>query len=217
MSALFQKKDYDRMRAEMVEILCSEYKIQDRAILDAMAKVPRHLFIPADETIGCNPYGDHPCPIGSGQTISQPFIVAYMTGRLEMRPGGRVLEIGTGSGYQSAILAEMGMEVFSVETIPALAAHARRILDLEGYNSVRIKTGDGYKGWPEFAPYDGIILTCGPEELPEQLVNQLGEGGRMILPLGFGVQMLVVLRKENGRINRKDDIMVQFVPMVHHS
>jgi len=215
MSIVIQESDFDGMRQEMVEILRSEYRIKNDKILVAMSKIRRHMFVPEDERIGCNPYGDYPCPIGYGQTMSQPFIVAYMTQLLELKPGSRVLEIGTGSGYQAAILAELGAHLFSIETVPELASHARRMLAKEGCRNVRIKTDDGYKGWPEHAPYEGIIVTCGPEEIPGDLVGQLAEDGRMVLPLGSGVQQIVVLTRKSGKVYRKDDIMVRFVPMVH--
>jgi protein-L-isoaspartate(D-aspartate) O-methyltransferase len=192
------------------------YGIKDPRVLDAMGAVRRHVFIPDAARGQSDPYGDHPCPIGHGQTISQPYIVAHMTECLAVRPGERVLEVGTGSGYQAAILAELGARVYSVEIVPELAEHARAALAAEGYGeSVSVLTGDGYKGRPEHAPYDAIIVTCAPESVPRALVEQLAEGGRMILPVGEGSQRLVILRKREGRIVRQDDIPVRFVPMVH--
>lgn len=214
MAVSIDEKDYDRMRLRMVDFLRSEYKIRNETILNAMAKVRRHVFIPEKERAGCSPYGDYPCPIGHGQTISQPYIVAYMTDMLDLKKGEKVLEIGTGSGYQAAILSNMGVDVFSVEIIPELAGHARRVLHDEGYRNVHVWTGDGYKGWSEYAPYDAIIVTCAPESVPQSLVGQLRENGRMIVPEGTEIQTLVVLRKSHDGLIRKDDIMVRFVPMV---
>ena len=199
-------------RAAMVDQL-RVYKIRDERILAAMAKVRRHRYIPEAHR-GEDSYGDHPCTIGLGQTISQPFIVAYMTEAMKIQRGEKVLEIGTGSGYQAAILAELGAEVYSIEIIPELAEHAAKILKAEGYGGVRILTGDGYKGWPEHAPFDVILVTCAPEEVPEALIGQVKDGGRLIVPLGSGIQQLVILRKKDGRVEKEDDIMVRFVPMV---
>lgn len=191
------------------------YKIQDERIVEAMSKVRRHVYIPEDFRGRVDPYGDHPCPIGYGQTISQPFIVAYMTQRIEVKPGMKILEIGTGSGYQAAILAEMGAEIYSIEIVPELAEHARTVLAAEGYASVNIKCGDGYKGWPEHAPFDAIIVTCAPIDVPETLVAQLTDGGRMILPVGTGIQQLIVLEKDNDTFREIPDLYVRFVPMIH--
>ena len=203
----------DAERKAMVEVL-RHYKIQDERVIEAMGKVRRHVYIPSAHHGRRDPYGDHPCPIGHGQTISQPFIVAYMTQRIEVKPDMRVLEIGTGSGYQAAILAELEAEVYSIEIIPELAAHAREVLAAEGYADVKVKTGDGYKGWPEHAPFDAIIVTCAPNEIPEALVEQLKDGGRMILPVGSGVQQLVVLEKSGDSFREIPDMYVRFVPMV---
>lgn len=189
------------------------YGLHDETILAAMAAVRRDQFIPEPFRRG-NEYGDHPLPIGHGQTISQPFIVAYMTWKMDLKPGEKVLEIGTGSGYQAAILAELGMKVYSIEIVPELAQHARMALKAEGYDAVHVLTGDGYKGWPEHAPFDAIIITCAPADVPEALVNQLRDGGRMILPVGRGRQRLVILRRKGPRIVQEDDIPVRFVPMV---
>jgi protein-L-isoaspartate(D-aspartate) O-methyltransferase len=191
-----------------------EYRIRDGRVLAAMEKVPRHLFLPAPYRHVSNPYGDHPCPIGHRQTISQPFIVAYMTQCLDLMAGDRVLGVGTGSGYQAAVLSEMNVELYSVEVVSKLAEHARRVLDAQGYQKVHIKVGDGYEGWPEHAPYDGILVTCAPRDVPQTLVDQLADGGRMVLPVGEHVQRLVILRRKGDKIIRKDDLMVRFVPMV---
>ena len=204
---------WERRRAAMVRLLRT-YGISDERVLAAMGKVRRHAYIPAAYRYVTDAYGDHPCSIGHGQTISQPFIVAHMTEGMAPRESEKVLEIGTGSGYQAAVLAEMGVNVFSVEIIPALAKHARVVLSEEGYGNVRVLTGDGYKGWPEQAPFDAIIVTCAPENVPQELVDQLKDGGRMILPVGDSVQRLVVLRKTDGKVKQQDSIMVRFVPMV---
>lgn len=201
-------------RQAMIEQI-RRYGVRDEAVLGAMDRVRRHAFIPARCLALCDPYGDHPCPIGHGQTISQPFIVAYMTAKIAPRAGERILEIGTGSGYQAAVLAEMGAEVYTVEIVPELAAHAGRALAAEGYDRVHVLAGDGYQGWPEHAPFDAVIVTCAPGEVPVALVEQLKEGGRMILPLGEGYQRLVVLRKHAGRVETQEDLPVMFVPMIH--
>ena len=205
--------DWPEERAAMVRQLLN-YRIRDQHVIAAMKKVRRHLYIPERQRYQGSAYGDHPCPIGHGQTISQPYVVAYMTERMQLNPGEKVLEIGTGSGYQAAILAEMGAEVYTIEIIPELADHARRVLTAEGYDRVKVLTGDGYKGWPEHAPFDAVIVTCAPEEVPQALVDQLRDGGRMIVPVGVGAQRLVILRKEQGKVRKTDDLMVRFVPMV---
>ncbi len=202
----------DVQRKAMVAVI-RRHGVKDERVIEAMGKVRRHLYIP-EAYRKRDAYGDHPCPIGCGQTISQPFIVAYMTQRIEVKPGMKVLEIGTGSGYQAAVLAELGAEVFTVEIVPELSAHARKVLAAEGYKNVKVKTGDGYKGWPEHAPFDSIIATCAPDEIPAALVAQLKDGGRMILPVGTGVQRLVVLEKTGDTFREIPDLYVRFVPMV---
>lgn len=202
----------DQRKAMVAEL--RRYKIKDDRVLAAMSKVRRHVYIPSEIRDCVDPYGDHPCPIGFGQTISQPFIVAYMTQRIEVDAQMKILEIGTGSGYQSAILAEMGAAVYSIEIVPELAAHAQRVLTDEGYSSINVKCGDGYKGWPEHAPFDAIIVTCAPDEVPGELVAQLKDGGRMILPVGCGLQQLIILEKDNGTFHEIPDMYVRFVPMV---
>jgi protein-L-isoaspartate(D-aspartate) O-methyltransferase len=208
------KEDYRAEQARMVYVL-KAYGIRDKDVLAAMGKVRRHLYIPASHRWGRNPYGDHPCPIGYGQTISQPYIVAYMTERMELKKGEKVLEIGTGSGYQAAILAEMGVKVYTIEIIKELAEHAKKVLTSEGYKNVRFLRGDGYQGWAEHAPYDAVIVTCAPEKVPQKLVQQLKEGGRMIVPVGTWSQRLVILRKKKGKVVKENDLAVRFVPMVH--
>jgi len=211
LSGATRNKARDRMVRQL-----EEYGIRDERVLAAMKSVPRHLFIPKKYRDNFAAYGDHPGPIGYGQTISQPYIVAYMTERLDPKPGENVLEIGTGSGYQAAVLAALGAEVYSIEIIPELADHARKVLEEQGIGNVHILTGDGYKGWPEYSPFDAIIVTCGPESIPRFLVDQLKEGGRMILPLGaHSRQRLVICRKKGGEVMVEEDLPVRFVPMVH--
>jgi protein-L-isoaspartate(D-aspartate) O-methyltransferase len=204
---------FGEARRRMVDVLRTQYGIKDPGVISAMAKVRRHVYIPSP-TDPATAYGDHPFPIGHGQTISQPFIVAHMTECVAVKPGEKVLEIGTGSGYQAAVLAELGADVFSIEIVPGLAEHARRVLKSEGYNRVHVLTGDGYKGWPEHRPFDVIVVTCAPEDIPGALVQQLAEGGRMIAPVGSGFQRLVTLTKKGGSIAREDGLAVRFVPMV---
>ncbi|MCX7819297.1 MAG: protein-L-isoaspartate(D-aspartate) O-methyltransferase [Kiritimatiellae bacterium] len=201
-------------RATMVRVIRA-YGVTNPAVLDAMGRVPRHEFIPAefrDQTA----YGDHPNPIGHGQTISQPYIVAYMTDRLGPIAGAKVLEIGTGSGYQAAILAAMGARVYTIEIVPELAQHARRALDAAGFRDVQVRCGDGYRGWPEEAPFDAIIVTCAPTAVPPALVEQLREGGRLVIPVGPSgwSQTLKTFRKNKGELVLEDEIPVRFVPMV---
>ena len=207
-------KDWSADRDEMLRVLRA-YGIKDDRILAAMSKVRRHVYIPEEYRQKTNPYGDYPCPIGHGQTISQPYIVAYMTEHLEINVGEKVLEIGTGSGYQTAVLAELGADVYTIEIIPELAEQARKTLKAEGYKRTHVLTGDGYKGWPEHGPFDAIIATCAPDDVPQALVDQLKDGGRMILPTGSGAQRLMLLTKKGGRVKQNDDIFVRFVPMVH--
>ncbi len=200
-------------RQAMVEQL-KAYHVTNTCVLAAMAKIRRHVFIPAPCRDVNSAYADAACPIGYGQTISQPYIVAYMTEKLALKPGEKVLEIGTGSGYQAAVLAECGVDVYSIEIVSELARHARAVLDAEGYQHVHLLTGDGYKGWPQYSPFDAIIVTCAPTKVPAALVNQLKEGGRLIVPVGCGSQRLVILRKQGGRIEQEEDLPVRFVPMV---
>ena len=203
----------DAERKAMVDVL-RRYKIRDERVLNAMALVRREVYIPAENRGRIDPYGDHPCPIGYGQTLSQPFIVAYMIERMALMPGERVLEIGTGSGYQAALLAELGAQVYSIEIVPELGCHARKVLATEGYGRVQLKLGDGYKGWPECAPFDVIILACAPNEIPLKLVEQLKDDGRMILPVGSGVQQLVILERSGDTFREIPDKYVRFVPMI---
>ncbi len=203
---------YAAARAEMVAVLRA-YGIRDERVLEAMSRVRRHRFFPGRPPPPQLAYGDHPCPIACGQTISQPFIVAFMTAALAPAPGKRVLEIGTGSGYQAAVLAELGAHVHTVERHPFLAAHAARVLAEEGYGSVRVRCADGYEGWRDEAPFDGILVTCAPPRLPEALTAQLAEGGVLVAPVGVGVQRLLRVRRAGGRLSAEDLMGVRFVPM----
>lgn len=190
--------------------------VVDNRVVAAMRKVPREEFVPAE--FRGQSYADGPLPIGHGQTISQPYIVALMTEKLRVQPKDRVLEIGTGSGYQAAILAELGAEVYSIEIIEPLAATAMATLQRLGYNNVHVKTGDGYKGWREEAPFDACIVTCAPNHVPQPLIDQLKEGGRMMIPVGErNAQQLYLLEKKNGRIEQTAVLPVLFVPMASGS
>ena len=189
-----------------------ERGIVDARVLAAMRKVPRERFVP--ENLRERSYGDHPLPIGYDQTISQPYIVAFMTEQLRPRAEDRVLEIGTGSGYQAAILAELVKEVYSIEIVEPLARSAEATLAQLGYKNVHVKAGDGYKGWPEHAPFDAVMVTCAPDHIPQPLVDQLKEGGRMMIPVGkAGAQELFWLQKKDGKMKRQSVIPVRFVPM----
>jgi protein-L-isoaspartate(D-aspartate) O-methyltransferase len=198
-------------RHRMVETQIAARGVTDERVLAAMRKVPRHRYMPSDvQTLA---YADHPVPIGLKQTISQPYIVAFMSAALELRGDERVLEIGTGSGYQAAILAELAKEVYSIEIVPELAERAKRTLRAEGYDRLHLRTGDGYRGWPEAAPFDAIMLTAAPPEVPAPLIEQLAVGGRLLAPVGKGVQELVVFRKTKSGIERSVLMPVRFVPM----
>jgi len=200
-------------RREMVAQQLKRRGIEDVDVLRAMAKVPRHRFVP--QALQAMAYADQPLPIGHDQTISQPYIVALMSEVLTVRPGQRVLEVGTGSGYQAAVLAEMGVTVYSIEIIPELGRRAATVLGELGYEGVNLKIGDGYQGWPEAAPFDGIIVTCAPGDIPEPLTEQLAEGGRLVIPVGDGfAQKLVRLTKTEGRLVEEKIVDVRFVPMV---
>jgi len=201
------------MRSKMIHDQIEKRGIKSRQVLDAFAKVPRHLFVPKEYRTMA--YSDRALPIGKGQTISQPYIVAFMTESLNLKPADRVLEIGTGSGYQAAILAEICDSVYSVEIIPSLGKDAKQLLKKLGYTNIEVKIGDGYKGWTTYAPFDAIIVTCAPTQIPETLKEQLAEGGRMIIPVGEQyVQELILLEKKNGRLREKKVLPVMFVPMV---
>jgi protein-L-isoaspartate(D-aspartate) O-methyltransferase len=201
-------------RQRMVERQLVTRGVKDGRVLAAMGKVPRHEFVPAGRRAGA--YDDRPLPIGQGQTISQPYIVAFMTEAIGPRPGQRVLEVGTGSGYQAAVLAELVGEVYTVELLPELAATAKKRLARLGYRNVHVKAGDGYLGWPDKGPYDAVVVTCGAKEVPRPLLEQLKPGGKMIIPVGEAgaVQSLRLITKgPGGRHEVRDLLPVRFVPL----
>jgi len=204
--------DLTTQRQIMVDQQIAARGITDPATLEAMRTVPRHEFLPM--RLREEAYMDYPLPIGHGQTISQPYIVAFMTEAIRPQPGEKILEIGAGSGYQAAILAAMGADVYTIEIIEPLAGMARQTLERLGYQNARVKHGDGYRGWPEHAPFDAIIVTCAPDKIPPDLVAQLKDGGRMIIPVGGGMnQELILLRKQGDKIEKQSVLPVRFVPM----
>lgn len=198
--------------AAMVERQLRGRGISDQRVLRAMSAVPREKFVPKE--LRNSAYDDRPLPIGYGQTISQPFIVAFMTEQLQPKKTQRVLEIGTGSGYQAAVLSDLVSEVYTIEIVRPLAQRAEAVLRELGYKNVRVRAGDGYKGWPEHAPFDAIIVTAAPDHVPTPLVEQLKEGGRMVIPVGAsGSQKLYLLEKQAGQIKQTAVIPVRFVPL----
>src|SRR3982074_1785509 len=204
--------DLARQRERMVKEQLMPRGIHEERALAAMANVPREEFVP--EYLRAASYADEPLPIGYDQTISQPFVVAFMTERLDPKPTDRVLEIGTGSGYQAAVLSLLVAEVYTIEIVEPLAKRAGADLERLGYHNVKVLAGDGYKGWPEHAPFDTIIVTCAPDQVPQPLVDQLKDGGRMIIPVGpTGDQELYLLEKENGQLRQRSVTPVRFVPM----
>jgi protein-L-isoaspartate(D-aspartate) O-methyltransferase len=205
-------QDFSAQRQLMVQGQLMPRGIKDERVLTAMAKVPREEFVPPDSRAVS--YEDGPLPIGYDQTISQPYIVAFMTEQLRPKPSDHVLEIGTGSGYQAAILAELVSEVYTIEIVEPLAKNAEATLQRLGYKNVHVKVGDGYSGWPEHAAYDAIIVTCAPDHVPQQLTDQLKDGGRMVIPVGERfAQQLYLLEKQNGRLRESAVLPVRFVPM----
>jgi protein-L-isoaspartate(D-aspartate) O-methyltransferase len=206
-----REEEFARLRERMVREQLQARDIRDPRVLAAMLKVPRHEFVPADFVESA--YDDGALPIKLGQTISQPYIVAYMTQVLELQGTERVLEIGTGSGYQAASLAEIVPEVYTVEILPQLQERATAVLDKLGYRNIHFRTGDGYLGWPEHAPFDRIIVTAAPEHVPQPLIDQLKEGGRLVIPVGVVNQDLIVIEKEKSGVTRRSTIPVRFVPM----
>ncbi len=204
--------DYGAQRATMVETQLKARDIYDRSTLRAMSTVPREQFVPQE--VRMYSYSDGPLPIGEGQTISQPYIVAYMTQSLRPKPHHKVLEVGTGSGYQAAILAEIVDSVYTIEIVEKLGLKARNLLGALGYGNIEVKIGDGYHGWPEKGPFDAIVVTAGAESIPQPLIDQLAEGGRMIIPVGphRGIRQLVRMDKKDGKIRKKELMAVRFVP-----
>jgi protein-L-isoaspartate(D-aspartate) O-methyltransferase len=210
--SLAQTDKWQPLRERMVETQIRARGVQNPAVLKAMARVPRHLFVPSD--LQPFAYDDRPLPIGLAQTISQPYIVAYMTEALQLVPTHKVLEIGTGSGYQAAVLAEIVKQVHTIEIIPDLTARARAALAAAGYRNVEVRGGNGYRGWPEQAPFDRIIVTAAPPEIPQPLIDQLAAGGIMVVPVGTEHQEMVIITKTAAGVTQKRTIPVRFVPMV---
>ena len=207
--------NFDRLRKLMIKNQLQSRGIRDDAVLEVMRSVERHNFVP--ENYRDRAYSDGPLPIGHSQTISQPYIVAFMTEQLQVSSQHKILEIGTGSGYQAAILGELAKHVFTIEIIPELAEDAKNILGHLSYKNITVRAGDGYKGWPEEAPFERIMVTAAPTEIPQTLIDQLAPGGRMILPVGaqFLVQYLWVIEKDDqGTVTKEKILPVRFVPMV---
>ncbi|UOY06617.1 protein-L-isoaspartate(D-aspartate) O-methyltransferase [Muricauda sp. SCSIO 64092] len=211
-TAFAQELDFVSMRKAMVKLQLEGRDIYDRTTLDAMLQVPRHHFVPKDQQLFA--YSDRPLPIGYKQTISQPYMVAFMTQSLRLGKKDNVLEIGTGSGYQAAVLAEIVASVYTVEIVEPLGLRAKKLLDELGYTNITVKIGDGYHGWKAHAPFDAIMVTAGAEEIPEPLLEQLKEGGRMVIPIGphNGIRDLVLVQKKKGRIKTRKLMPVRFVP-----
>jgi protein-L-isoaspartate(D-aspartate) O-methyltransferase len=208
--------DFALQRQRMIQQHLIARGIKDGRVLATMEKVPREEFIPPESR--SDSYEDGPLPIGYGQTISQPYIVAFMTEQLRLNPADRVLEIGTGSGYQAAVLAGLVADVYSIEIIEPLAKNAEATLQRLGCNNAHVKLGDGYKGWPEEAPFDAIIVTCAPDKVPQALIDQLKEGGRMVIPVGERfAQELYLLEKKNGQVKQSVTLPVRFVPMAREA
>ncbi len=207
--------NFQPQRERMVreQFMTAGRDIQNKRVLDAMRSVPRHEFVPED--LRSRAHEDGPLPIGHGQTISQPYIVAFMTEAIDPQPGERILEVGTGSGYQAAVLAAMGAQVFSIEIVKPLGEQAQEVLKRLGYDKVKVLIGDGYAGWPEQAPFDAVIVTCAPESIPQPLIDQLKTGGRMIIPVGEtgGKQELYLLKKQADGLRKTAVLPVRFVPM----
>ncbi|MBS2099261.1 protein-L-isoaspartate(D-aspartate) O-methyltransferase [Carboxylicivirga linearis] len=205
------------MRQKMVQEQIINRGITDENVIDAMLTVPRHYFVP--QIHKSKAYYDCPLPIGYNQTISQPYIVAFMTEKLKLSPDDKVLEIGTGSGYQAAILSQIVDSVFTIEIINQLATISHQKLKTAGYANIYCKAGDGYNGWPEHAPFNAIIVTAAPDQVPQPLLDQLAEGGRLIIPVGptHDIQHLKIYKKERGKIKQKNLLTVRFVPFMRNS
>jgi len=207
-----KEEEFDRQREIMIQVQIESRGIKDKRVLEAMRKIKRHLFVPP--AYRHMAYEDEPLPIGQGQTISQPYIVALMTELLALKGNERALEIGLGSGYQTAILAELTKEVYAIEVLEPLAIAAKKLLIESGYQNIYFNTTDGFSGWPQQTPFDAIIVTCAPEDIPGSLIEQLAEGGRMVIPLGTSWQELKLVKKEDGKITVTNIIPVKFVPMI---
>jgi protein-L-isoaspartate(D-aspartate) O-methyltransferase len=203
--------DWESARQRMVDEQLAGRDIKSPRVLDAMRTVPRHEFVPESVRLGA--YADSPLPIGYNQTISQPYIVAYMTEALELQPTHKVLEIGTGSGYQAAVLGELARDVYTIEIVEPLAARARDTLKRLGYSNVHVRTGNGYLGWPEQAPFDRVMVTAAPDAVPQPLIDQLKIGGLMAIPVGVGDQELRILRRTEKGLETLRTLPVRFVPM----
>lgn len=207
------QQDYAKQREEMVRESIARRGVKDQRVLKTMRETPRHLFVP--KSMESRAYHDSPLPIGYNQTISQPYIVASMTEMLDCKPEHKVLEIGTGSGYQAAILSPLVARVYTIENVEPLAKQSAALLKMLGHNNVEVRYGDGYQGWPEQAPFDRIILTAAPPEIPQALIDQLKPGGRLVAPEGREWQELIVIDKDSeGRVKRRRAYGVMFVPMV---
>jgi protein-L-isoaspartate(D-aspartate) O-methyltransferase len=204
-------RSVDALREAMVRTQLAPRGITDPRVLEAMREVPRHLFVP--EAVRADAYEDRSLPVGEHQTISQPYIVALMTQLARIEPGEKALEVGTGSGYQAAVLARMGARVYTIEIIPALAHRARQTLDALGYQNIEYRVGDGYRGWPEAAPFGAILVTAAPTHVPPALVDQLEVGGRLVIPVGDSLQKLTVITRTADGTRSEAIIPVQFVPM----
>ncbi len=210
-NAKISEERFTRLRMNMVKYQIQNRGIKDKKVLEAMQEVKRHQFVP--DYLRDEAYNDHPLPIGHDQTISQPYIVAAMTELIQPQPEDKVLEIGTGSGYQAAVLAKVVKDVYTIEIVEPLGKHAKKRLEELGYENVHVRIGDGYKGWPEEAPFDKIVVTAAPHKIPQPLVEQLKDNGRMVIPVGTGSQQLMLLQKKDGELKKQSIYPVRFVPM----